>query len=98
MSLYYRFYNPNKNFECVNEGSFVGMPFYDSNCPIKVPMAFGQERGYGYDETFDDPYDCTGLLSRKTAELLQEYMEVNKTLFTDMMNENYTDVLVFRIT
>lgn len=101
MSFCYSFYNPNNNFECVEEGNFVDMPFYDRKYPVKVPMAFRQTKAFGYDETFNDPYDCTGLLSRKNAIELQKYMEENslenKTMFTDLMNKNNTDVLVFRI-
>lgn len=97
MSFYYRFYNPNKNFDCVNEGSFAGIPFYDSDCPIEIPMAFEQEKGYGCYDTVDDIYNCTGLLNREKAQELQKYMDTNNTLFTDMMDENNTDVLIFRI-
>jgi hypothetical protein len=38
------------------------------------------------------------LLNRDMAVKLQSEMTDNKTLFTDMMDENETEVLIFRIT
>ena len=42
-------------------------------------------------------YDTTGLLSRDDAVKLQEVMTSNKTIFTDMMDEEHIDALLFRI-
>ena len=98
MGYYYEFYDPEHSFQKVASGSFAGMPFYwdPEKLPIEIPMSFG------LDETFcgvtHDPYNCTGLLSREIAIKLQDKMNVNKTLFTDLMDQNHTDTLVFRIT
>ena len=98
MGLYYKFYNPENNFELIAEGSFVGMPFYKDNFPIEFPMVFGTTSGYGYSEIkFPDYYNCTGIMDRKMAEEAQKYMEENNTLFTDLMDKHNIDSLVFRI-
>lgn len=97
MSYYYEFYDPENNFKRVAEGSFSGMPFYwnEENMPVKIPMSFGLEQTFCGKQ--EDIYNCTGLLSRKLAIEIQKYMKINKTLFTDLMDENYTDTLIFRI-
>jgi len=98
MGYYYEFYDPECDFKKVAEGSFSGMPFYwnNDNLPVEIPMSYGLEQTpFG---TYHDPYNCTGLLSRELAIKLQEHMTVNKTMFTDLMDENHTDTLVFRIT
>lgn len=98
MGYYYEFYDPEHNFKKVNEGKFAGMPFYWSNnsLPVEIPMSHGLEKTlFG---TYHDPYNCTGLLSRELAIKLQEHMTVNETMFTDLMDENHTDTLIFRIT
>ena len=86
------------NLKKIDEGKFDGMPFYwdKENLPIEIPMSFGLEQTICGIQI--DPYNCTGLLSRKSAIKLQEHMTVNKTIFTDWMNENHTDTLIFRIT
>lgn len=98
MGYYYEFYDPEHSFKKVAEGKFSGIPFYwsEENLPIEIPMAYGLEQYFG--GVLHDPYNCTGLLSRELAIKLQEYMDTNKTMFTDLMNENHTDTLVFRIT
>lgn len=98
MGYYYEFYDPEHKFKKVAEGKFSGMPFYwnKSSLPIEIPMAHGLEQtvcGVYY-----DPYNCTGLLSRALAVKLQAHMDTNETLFIDLMDENHTDTLVFRIT
>lgn len=96
MGYYYEFYDPENNFKKVAEGKFSNMPFYWENMPIDIPMVYGLEHNFcGVQE---DPYNCTGLLSRELAIKIQEYMKTNETLFTDLMDENHTDTLVFRIT
>lgn len=98
MGFNYRFYNPEKDFELLTEGSFVGMPFYDNNFPVKFPMVFGTTSGYGYSEIkFPDYYKCTGIIDRKMAEEAQKHMQENKNLFLDLMNKNGIDTLVFKI-
>ena len=37
-------------------------------------------------------------IKHNLVDKIQEYMEVNETLFTDLMDENHTDTLIFRIT
>lgn len=98
MGYYYEFYDPEHDFKMVAEGKFDGMPFYwnKENMPIEIPMAYGLEKYVSC--VNHDPYNCTGLLGRELAIKIQEYMTNNKTLFTDLMDENYTDTLVFRIT
>lgn len=85
MGYDYKFYRP-WDMKCIESGKFAGMPFYWDKLPCKVPM-FGE-----------DPYDTTGLLNRDIAEKLQSVMTSNETMFTDMMDANATDVLIFRIT
>lgn len=97
MGYYYEFYDPEHDFRLVNEGSFSGMPFYWTKCPVDIPMVYG-DVGCSFESDYSDPYNCTGLLSRKMAIELQKYMDTNKTIFTDMMDESHTDTLVFRIT
>lgn len=98
MSYYYEFYDAENNFKEVASGSFAGMPFYwnKESMPIEIPMFFGLEQTFC--GTIEDPYNCTGLIGRKLAVEIQKYMTTNKTLFTDLMDENHTDTLVFRIT
>ncbi len=98
MGYYYEFYDPEHNFKKVAEGSFSGMPFYwnKESMPIDIPMFHGLEQTFCGE--LEDIYNCTGLIGRKLAIKVQEYMKVNKTLFTDLMDENHTDTLVFRIT
>lgn len=85
MGYYYKFYRP-WDMKCISEGKFASMPFYWNELPCEIPM-FGE-----------DPYDTTGLLNRNIATKLQSIMTSNKTMFTDMMDNNATDVLIFRIT
>lgn len=98
MGYYYEFYDPEHKFKKVAEGSFSGMSFYwnKENMPIEIPMFSGLEQTFCGE--LEDPYNCTGLLGRKLAVEIQKYMKTNKTLFTDLMDENHTDTLVFRIT
>lgn len=97
MGYYYEFYDPEHDFKLVDEGSFSGMPFYWTQCPVDIPMVHGNV-GSSFKPNYIDPYNCTGLLSRNMAIELQKYMDTNKTIFTDMMDESHTDTLVFRIT
>lgn len=97
MGYWYEFYDPEHDFKLVDEGKFAGMPFYETNFPVNVPMAFG-DVGYYLHPDYADPYNCTGLISRELAIELQKYMECNNTIFTDMMDANHTNTLVFRIT
>ena len=98
MGCYYEFYDPENNFKKVAEGNFSGMPFYwnKENMSIEIPMFFGLEQTFCGEQ--EDPYNCTGLIGRKLAIKIQENMTINETLFTDLMDENHTDTLVFRIT
>lgn len=96
MGYYYSFYDAEHNFKLIDEGKFSGMPFYWDNLPVEIPMSYGEAGGYTMGD-YSDPYNCTGLLSRKKALEVQKYMSINKTFFTDMMDEHHTDTLVFRI-
>lgn len=88
MGYYYKFYRPH-DMKLIDEGSFMGMPFYYENLPVEIPM-FSEN---------DNHYDTTGLLDRRIATILQEQvMPYNKTMFTDLMDEHNTEVLIFRIT
>ena len=89
MGFYYKFFRPD-NFRLIDEGKFAGMPFYQNDLPIQLKMI----------PCCDDIsacYDMTGLLSRNDAVKLQEVMTSNKTIFTDMMDEEHIDALLFRI-
>ena len=89
MGYYYKFFRPD-DFKLINEGKFAGMPFYWNDLPVNIKMV-------GVVDDFNSPYDTTGLMSRAEAVELQKYMTVNKTLFTDMMDKEYIDALLFRI-
>jgi len=98
MGYYYEFFDPEHEFNKVAEGKFSGMPFYWSkeSMPVEIPMFFGVEQTFCGDT--NDLYNCTGLIGRKLAVQIQKYMTVNETIFTNLMDENNTDTLVFRIT
>lgn len=89
MGYYYKFFRPD-NFNPIDEGKFAGMPFYQNDLPIQLKMI-------PCCDDFNACYDMTGLLSRKDAVKLQEVMTSNKTIFTDMMDEEHIDALLFRI-
>ncbi len=89
MGFYYKFFRPD-NFKPIDEGKFAGMPFYWNDLPIQLKMI-------PCCDDFNACYDMTGLLSRKDAVKLQEVMTDNKTIFTDMMDEEHIDALLFRI-
>lgn len=84
MGYFYTFYDAENGFKIVEKGKYSEMPFYQEDFPIEIPMV-------------GEPYNCTGLLSRETAIKVQKHMETNKNLFTDLMDRNHTDTLVFRI-
>lgn len=89
MGFYYKFFRPD-NFKLIDKGKFAGMPFYQNDLPIQLKMT-------PCCDTFDACYDMTGLLSRNDAIKLQELMTSNKTIFTDMMDKEHIDALLFRI-
>ena len=91
MGYYYKFFRPD-NFKLIDEGKFAGMPFYWNVLllPIQLKMI-------PCCDDFNACYDMTGLLSRKDAVKLQEVMTSNKTIFTDMMDKEHIDALLFRI-
>jgi hypothetical protein len=80
--------------ELIDEGKFDGMPFYWNVLPCKIQM-FPCHKDMYY---FNECYDMVGLLSRSDANKLQAAMDTNNTLFTDMMDENKIDLLIFKIT
>ena len=99
MGYCYTFYNPEKDFEVIDSGKFVGMPMYQQDFPVKIPMVFGTISEYGYsDMKCNDPYNCTGIIDRNLAEEIQKYMNINNTIFTDWMDKYHIDSIVFRIT
>lgn len=88
MGRYYEFYDAEHDFKKVASGSFVGMPFFwnKDTMPIEIPMVV------------DNYYaEYVGLLNRRIATEVQKYMESNNTLFTDLMDKNNTDILVFKV-
>lgn len=89
MGYYYKFYRPD-NFKLIDEGKFAGMPFYWNDLPVDIKMV-------GVIDGLNSPYDTTGLMSRAEAIELQKHMTTNETLFTDMMDEERIDALLFRI-
>ena len=38
MGYCYTFYNPEKDFEVIDSGKFVGMPMYQQDFPVKIPI------------------------------------------------------------
>lgn len=89
MGFYYKFFRPD-DFKPIDEGKFAEMPFYWNNLPIRLKMIPCRDG-------ISSCYDMTGLLSRNDAIKLQEVMTDNKTIFTDMMDEEHIDALLFRI-
>lgn len=91
MGVYYTFYRP-QDMKMIKEGKFAGMPFFFTNLKPE-PIIFPDDA---------TPYhigDCyTGIMNREMAIAYQEQMESNQTLFTDLMDENNTDCLIYRIT
>lgn len=92
MAHYYSFYRAD-NFKLIDAGEFAGMPFYWDDLPIQLKMIPCDDNL----RPWCARYDMTGLLSRKDAVKLQEIMTYNKTIFTDMMDEEHIDALLFRI-
>ena len=77
----------------IKKGKFYGMPFYQNNLPVDVPM-FPDSKPY----MFNECYEMTGIMNRHIAEQLQSIMpDEVKTFFTDMMDEFNTECLIFRI-
>ena len=93
MGFYYKFFRPD-NFKLIDEDKFAGMPFYYSDLPIQLKMIPCCKDKYN---PLNECYDMTGLLSRDDAIQLQKIMTSNKTIFTDMMNKEHIDALLFRI-
>ena len=91
MGTYYSFYRPN-DMKLLDEGKFAGMPFDFNNCPPVMEVFDIEEELYG---NFNPAR--TGLMNRKMAKEFQSIMTVNKTFFTDLMDENNTDALIYRI-
>ena len=89
MSRLYKFYRP-WDMKLLEEGNFAGMPFDLKDC-LELMEVMDSESPYNID------YSRTGLINRKIAEDLQEIMPCNKTFFTDLMDDNATDALVYRI-
>ena len=91
MGTYYEFYRP-QDMKMINKGKFAGMPFFFTNLQ-PAPIMFPD------DLTSYHIGDCyTGIMNREMAIAYQEQMEFNQTIFTDMMDENNTDCLIYRIT
>lgn len=88
MSVYYTFYEPNNMKEVAN-GNFAGMPFYYINLPCDLIQVAENE-----DEMMPT---VIGLLPRKLAIQLQEIMPCNNTFFTDLMDENGVDLLIYKV-
>lgn len=91
MGYYYKFIRP-YDLKIIKEGKFSGMPFYQQNLLVDIPM-FSDSKHY----MFNECYEMTGIMDRHIAEQLQSIMVDNKTLFTDMMDEYNTECLIFRI-
>ena len=87
MSVYYTFYRP-WDMKKIDSGNYAGMPFLNHDCPIQLYP--DEEKSIG---------QCfTVIINRYDALKLQENMNKNKTLFTDLMDGNATDSLIIRIT
>ena len=90
MGFYYTFIRP-WDLKVIAEGKYAGIPFYYNDIKTKIPM-FPDDN-----KSFDAPYSMNGFLDRPTAIELQKEMNINETLFTDLMDEYNTDCLFFRI-
>ena len=87
MSVCYTFYRP-WDMKKIDNGNYVGMPFLNDDCSIRLYP--DEEKSIG---------QCfTIIIDRNDAVKLQNMMNYNKTLFTDLMDNNATDSLIIRIT
>ena len=91
MSVWYEIVNPWSG-KVVEKGGFAGMPFWKNGChlrcyPIENTSLYGT---IGSWEIY--------VMDRKDAIKLQDTMEYNKTLFTDLMDQYGTGCLIVRVT
>lgn len=89
MGEYYEFYRP-WDMKLLAGGKYAGMPFNQNNCPPVMEV-------YDTDDKYSIDYSRTGLMDRKMAREFQKVMEINPNFFTDLMDENETDSLIYRI-
>lgn len=88
MGVYYKFIRP-WDMKVIDEGKYSGMPFFKTDIPDNVVLY--------PDDHWTIGYNATAIIDRDMAENLQQYMEINKTLFTDLMDEYGTECLIVRI-
>ena len=88
MGYYYTFYRP-WDMQRIADGKYSGMPFFNQDVKtILFPDDAKNCFGYGQ----------TGIMDREMALSYQKTMTTNQTFFTDLMDENGTDCLIYRIT
>jgi len=90
MGVYYKFIRP-WDMKVIAEGKYSGMPFFRTDIPIPDNIVFYP------DDYWTIGYNATAIMDRDMAEHLQRYMEVNNTLFTDLMDEYVTESLIVRV-
>lgn len=90
MGYCYTFYRP-WDMKVIGEGNYAGMPFFYTDLQDKVIC---------FPDDINDylAFIGTGIMDRNMALEYQKVMTENKTLFTDLMDENNTDCLIYRIT
>ena len=87
MSVCYTFYRP-WDMKKIDSGNYAGMPFFNYDCPIQLYP--DEEKSIG---------QCfTTIINRYDAVKLQNMMNCNQKLFTNLMDNNATDSLIIRIT
>lgn len=90
MGMYYYIYTP--DFKMVDEGKFVGMPFFRNDLPFKFTSISTVNPTYGcidsYDELFVITYD--------QAIQLKDIKDICSDLFIDLMKENSCNGLLIK--
>ena len=87
MSVLYTFYRP-WDMKEIASGNYIGIPFFYEDCHIKLYPDEENSIGQCY----------TTIINRHEAIKLQNMMSHNKSIFTDLMDDNCTDSLIIRIT
>ena len=91
MGYYYEFYNP-QDMKKIDEGKYAGMPFFFGSLFPKPIMFPDEASSYHIGDCY------TGIMNRDMAIEYQKQMDINQSLFTDMMDKYNTDCLIYRIT
>lgn len=112
MGMYYYFYSP-KTGKQIDEGKYVGMPFYDNrygcNCAVKWDKNSNNIEAWTIDKESDfykhyyqnyyeyGFYDAIIYYTRNEIIEMQKIMKDNKTLLQELLDNNDLDGLIVQI-